>query len=58
MICLFDTFFISGKQNENRARWKIASGTYRKIGDPDNTVYIENSPFLAKIVAEFLKALG
>lgn len=53
MICLFDTFFISGKQNENRARWKIAAGTYGKIGDPDSIVSIENSPFLAKIAKEF-----
>lgn len=34
MIYLFDTFFISGKQNESRARWKIASGICRKIVDP------------------------
>lgn len=57
MICLFDTFFISGKKSESRPRWKIASGTYRKIGHPDSIVYIENSPFLAKIVTEFPRAL-
>lgn len=53
VIYLFDTFFISGKQNESRARWKIASGICRKIVDPDSIVYIENSLSLLRWLQNF-----